>query len=151
MVVVELVAAVSRNVEIFEAVVVVIADSDAHAVASAWQTGPFRHVFEGAISLLVIKTVPVVWSGLLRGGDFGRGILEGCAVDHKNVQATVVIVIETYDTAAHGLHQIMHGGVRREVIVVDSESGGNVREPSRKWLLPASRGTRLPDNGSPHE
>src|SRR5207244_7263238 len=111
----------------------------------------FRHVFEGAISLLVIKTVPVVWSGLLRGGAFGRGILEGCAVDHKNVQATVVIVIEKGDAAAHGLHQIMHGGVRREVIEVDSESGGTVSEPSGKWLLPASRGTRSPDNGSPHE
>src|SRR5207244_6645755 len=109
MVVVELVAAVSRNVEIFEAVVVVIADSDAHAVASAWQTGPFRHVFEGAISLLVIKTVPVVWSGLLRGGAFGRGILEGCAVDHKNVQATVVIVIEKdrKSTRLNSSHQII--------------------------------------------
>src|SRR5207302_10467858 len=104
-----------------------------------------------AIRVLVVKTVPVIWSSRLRDGALGRGILEEDAADHSNVQAIVDIVIEKDDTNAHGLHQIMHGGVRREVSVVDSESGGNVREPSRKWLLPASRGTRLPDNGSPHE
>src|SRR5436309_12934917 len=82
---VELVAAVRGNVEIFKAVVVIIADGDAHAVAEALQTSFLGHVFEGAIGFLVEEAVPVGWAGLFGGGDLWRGVVVGGVVIVGNV------------------------------------------------------------------
>ena len=132
---VELVAAVRGNVEIFKAVVVIIADGDAHAVAEALQTSFLGHVFEGAIGFLVEEAVPVSWTGLLGDGALRRGILEGGAVNEENVEAAVVVVIKEGNTATHGFHQIVLGRMRRQVIEVDAEEGCNVSEFPWQWLL----------------
>ena len=60
-VVVERVAAVVGDVEVLEAVVVVVADRDAHAVAvlrHAGEAGLLRDVGEGAVGVLVVEAVP---------------------------------------------------------------------------------------------
>ena len=59
---VKAVAAVGRDVEVFESIVVVIANGNAHAIASSLQTGFLRDVFKGAIGLLMVKAVPVFGS-----------------------------------------------------------------------------------------
>ncbi len=69
-VVVQVIAAVARDVQVFEAVVVVVADSHAHAVAHALQPGLLGHVLEGAVLALVVEPVPV----------FGRLLLRDCAL-----------------------------------------------------------------------
>src|SRR2546430_17603006 len=74
---VELVAAVRGNVEIFKAVVVIIADGDAHAVAEALQTSFLGHVFEGAIGFLVEEAGSVGWAGPFGGGGLWGGGLGG--------------------------------------------------------------------------
>src|SRR5215831_13512769 len=116
---VEFVAAVSSNVEIFEPVVVVVSDRYAHAVASAFETSLFGYVFEAAIGFLVVQAVPVIWTTLLRDEAFRSRILKGRAIDQKNVEATVVVVIKQGDAATHGFEQIMLDGVRREVVEMD--------------------------------
>src|SRR5947209_18480927 len=101
---VELVAAVRGNVEIFKAVVVIIADGDAHAVAEALQTSFLGHVFEGAIGFLVEEAVPGGWTGLLGDGALRLGILGGGAVNRENVEAAVVGLITEGNAASHGSH-----------------------------------------------
>jgi hypothetical protein len=61
--------------------------------------------------------------------------LERGPIHKENVESTVVVVIKKSDACTHGFRQVMLGRMRREVIEVDSESGGNVGESSRERLL----------------
>ena len=78
---IKLVAAVGGYVEILEAVIVEVTDSNAHSIADALKASFLGHVFKRAIRLLVVETVPVIWAGFLRDGPFGGGILDSSAVD----------------------------------------------------------------------
>ena len=131
---VELVAAVRGDVKIFEAVIIVIADRDAHAVTNTLQAGFFGHVFESAIGFLVVKAIPVTRAGLLRDSALGSRVLEGRAIHQENVEAAVVVVVEKRDAATHGFEQVVPGRMRREVIEVDGEGGCNVSEFPWQWL-----------------
>ena len=82
-VVIETVATVSRDVEIFIAVVIVIAHGDTHAIADALQAGLFGDVFEGAILLLMKEAIPIfgaVFCGIV---PFGVGSASGAPLTKK--------------------------------------------------------------------
>ena len=68
---------IGGDVEVFEAVVVVVADGDAHAVADALEAGLFGDVLEGAVLLLVVEAVPVFGTGFCGHGVLGRGDRRG--------------------------------------------------------------------------
>src|SRR2546426_12546034 len=107
---VELVAAVRGNVEIFKAVVVIIADGDAHAVAEALQTSFLGHVFEGAIGFLVEEAVPVSWTRLFGGGGLRRGVLEGGAGNEEKSEGGGVVGIQKGENDTHGFPPKRTGG-----------------------------------------
>src|SRR4029077_10312847 len=82
-VVIQRVAAVARDVEILEAVVVVVADGDAHAVEvlrHAGDPGPLGDVDKRAVAGLVIETVPELRVCLVRPFALGHRIVDAGAV-----------------------------------------------------------------------
>ena len=93
-VVIKLVAGIRGHVQIFEAVIVVIADCHSHAVTRACQTGSLSYIFETSIALLVIEPVPVLRPGLLGHATRRRGIGERGAIDEKDIKQAIVVVIE---------------------------------------------------------
>jgi hypothetical protein len=119
-VVVEIVATVCRDVEIFEAVVVVVADGDAHAVADAFESGLFGDILEGSIFLLMVEAIPVLRPGLLRYGALGCGVGERGTVDEDDVEQAVIVVVEGRDAGAHRLHEVLVRGVRGDSSKVDA-------------------------------
>jgi hypothetical protein len=92
--VVERAAAVSGYIQIFESVVVVIADRNAGGVANAGKTCALRDIFEGSIRFLVIEPIPVLRAVLLRNRAFWCGIVEPRTVGEKDIEAAVVVVVE---------------------------------------------------------
>ena len=124
---VERVAAVAGYVDIFEAVVVVVADCHAHAVVVLWHSGEaglFRHIGKRAIGVLMIEPVPELAVGLVGQFAVRHRIVDLSAVGEEDVQPSVVVVIEQRDAAAHGLHQVLIRGGGVFVLEVDSGWSG---------------------------
>src|ERR1700722_7600793 len=97
-VVVEPVSAIGGNVEVFEAVVVVVANRYPHAIAGALQAGLDSNVFERTILLLVVEAIPIFLASLLGNGAFRGWIRQRCAIDEKNVEHAVVVIVEERHT-----------------------------------------------------
>lgn len=125
---IELVSAVRGNVEILEAIVVIVAHGDAHAVPGALQASSFRYILEAAVGFLMIETVPVRRPRLFGDGALGRRILQRRAVDQENVEPAIVVVVEQRDTGAHGFDQIFPGGMRGLILKMDARFFGEVHE-----------------------
>src|SRR5215470_5286209 len=87
----------------------------------------------------MIETIPVFRPGFLRDGSFAHGIGERSAVDYKNVQAAVIVIVEKGDAGSHGFQKIFFRGVRGLVLKVDSAGGSGVDELSRLVLRSALR------------
>ena len=85
-------AAVLRDVEIGEAIGVVVADRDTHAVASTGHPGFFRHIGEGAVAVVVVEGIAE------RTGR--REDVALPAVDQVDVHPSIVVVIEDRATGA---------------------------------------------------
>ena len=128
---IKLVAAVRTNVEILEAIVVIVAHGDAHAVPGALQASSFRNILEGAVGLLMIETVPIRRPRLFGDGALGRRILQRRAVDQENVEPAIVVVVEQRDAGAHRFDQIFPGGMRGLILKIDARFFGDVREMAR--------------------
>src|SRR4029077_14389076 len=121
-VVIQRVPVVIRDVNVFESVVVVIADRHAHSVTILRHAGEsrfFGHIGEGAIGILVIQTIPELAIGLIGGLTFGHGVIDLCAIDKENVQPSIVVVIQERDASAHGLDQVLVRSGRVFVFEVD--------------------------------
>ena len=121
---VEGVAAVAGDVEVGEAVVVVVADRHPHAVAVLRHPGEarlLRDVGEGAVRLLVEEAVPEAGVRLVGPLPRGHGILEPRAVREEDVQPAVLVVVEEGDASAHGLEQVLVRGRGALVLEVDPE------------------------------
>ena len=107
---IENVFSVAGDVEIGEAVIVVVADGDSHAIVSVSGVGQaclLRHVGETAVFILPVETVPVarifaveILRRLHRTGN-------PSAIHQKNIEQSVVVVVEKRDSAGHGLDQIL--------------------------------------------
>ena len=105
-VMVEPVSAIGGHVEVLEAVVVVIANRDPHAIACALQAGLDSNVFERAVLLLVVKAIPIFLASLLGNSAFRGWIRQGCAIDEKDVEKPVVVIVQERHTGAHRLHKV---------------------------------------------
>ena len=104
-VVVEDVFSVVGDVEIFAAVVVVVADADALAPAGVQQAGFLGDVGERAVVIVVVEMVR--WRASFCARD---GVIELRAVDDENVGPAVVVVVEDGDAGAGGFDDVFFGG-----------------------------------------
>ncbi len=88
-VVVEDIFSVAGHEKVWEAIIVIIADGDAHAVvtsAGVGQARGFRHVRETATFVLAVQPVPVARIGAIEFlGDL-HGTGHAAAIDQKNVE-----------------------------------------------------------------
>src|SRR5205814_456719 len=100
-----------RDEEIVEAVVIVIADADALSPAGMKQAGFGGDVGESAVAIVFEKMI----GGFLAGGK----TFEAPAVDEKNVQPAVVVIIVEGDAAAGGFEKIF-------IFVLAAENGFGV-------------------------
>ena len=111
-VVVQVVAAELGDVEVFEAVIVKVADGNAHAVADALEAGLLGDVFEGTVLALMVEAVPVPRAGLLGDKSLRSRVGDGRAIDEEEIKQAVVVEIEGCDAGAHRLEEVLQGGVR---------------------------------------
>ena len=88
---VELVLAVVGEKQIFEAVVVVVANADADGPAGIPQARFFRHVFERAVAIVLVEPVRRI----------RRNGFEGSSAEDEDVHPAVVVVVEEGAAAAH--------------------------------------------------
>ena len=91
----QVIAAHSGYVNIVAAIVIVIADSDAHAVDFDIQTAAVRNIRKRSVTVVAIEGrcgVAAMWNPV-------------AAVDEKNIGAAIAIRIEECDTGTHGFRQ----------------------------------------------
>jgi hypothetical protein len=114
----ELVLPGVEHVDIGPAVVVVVADRYAHAIALARHAGFLRHVGEGPIVIVMVQAIPVLGAFLLERRD-------GRAIHQIDVQIAVVVVVEQRHAGHHGLGLILVRGGRT---VGDESQAGALRD-----------------------
>ena len=106
---VERIATESGDVDVLEAIVVVVSDGDSHVVMVLRHPGQaclFGNIGESAVGILVIEPIPEFLVGLVRHVSVRHGIVDLRAVGEENIEAAVVVVIEQSYAAAHGFDQI---------------------------------------------
>src|SRR6266403_817688 len=82
-IVIKLVPAIRRHVEIFKTVVVIVSDGNPHPVTYSLHTRLFGDVLKRAVSLLMVEPVPVPGICFLRDCTLGRWVGNWRAVDQK--------------------------------------------------------------------
>ena len=87
------------DVKIRVSVIVVIADSDSHPVARATQPCRERSVRESAVAVIAVKTIPKSRVLLIRLRSWRHRVGQLRAVNKKDVEQTVVIVIKERNSA----------------------------------------------------
>src|SRR6266550_667699 len=100
---------VARNEEIGVAVIVVVADRDAHAVVASASVGKargFRHVRETAVFVLAIEAIPVAWVGTIKFLWKPHRAGHAPAIYQKNVEQAIVIVVEQGHAARHRFNEV---------------------------------------------
>jgi len=101
LIVIEVVLAVVRNVEVFPTVVVVVAHADALAPAGSDEPGLHGYIGERPV---VVVAIEMVGRYFARRESFERG-----AVDNENIRPAVVVVIENGNAGASGLDDVLLG------------------------------------------
>jgi hypothetical protein len=130
-VVIKLVTAVSGDIEIFIAIVVIVAHGDAHAKTHARKPGFLRDVFEGSIRFLVEEAIPILGVRLGRNDSSRSRIAQGGSIHQEDVETPVVVIVEQSYTRPHGLRQIFPGSVRSDMREVEGARAGDIDEISR--------------------
>jgi len=72
------------------------------------------------------ETVPVCRFCLFRNRPFGRRIAERRVIDHEQIQAPIVIVVEQGNPGPHCLNQVLLRSVRIEVLEPHSACRGSI-------------------------
>src|SRR5580692_9363885 len=98
-VVVQDIFSVVGDVEIFEAVVIVVADTHALSPTGVQKAGFLGDVGKGAVVIVVVEV-----AGLLVGA--GKRIESG-AIDDENVGPAVIVIIKNRDTGAGGFDDVL--------------------------------------------
>ena len=108
-IVVERVAAEAGDVDILQAVVVVVGDSDAHAPALARQTGSFGDIGKFQIVILGIGILMIERDHRIAtlAIAFHRR-----SVDGDDVELAVVVAVDQADATAHRFHNVFLVGRR---------------------------------------
>ncbi len=107
---IENILSVAGDVEIGEAVIVVIADGHSHSVVAVSGIGQPRFlsdVGEAAVFVLPIQPVPVTRVLAIEILRQTHGTGYASAVDQENIEQSIVVVIEQRDATGHGLDQIL--------------------------------------------
>ena len=110
---VEDISTVAGDQQILEPVVVVISYGDAHAVTGLRIPRNARlpgHIAERAIAVLMEQAIPVFFVALVRASAGWHGIEQPSSIREKEVQATVVVVIEKRHAATHRFNQVFLRG-----------------------------------------
>ena len=126
---VERVTAKAGYVDIFEAVVVVVAHGHPHIVVvlrHPGEAGLFRDIGKRAIGILMIEPIPELAVGLVRQLVIRHGIVDLGAIREEDIEAAVVVVIEESYAAAHGFYQVLVRGGGAFVLEIDLDGLGNV-------------------------
>src|SRR5271170_4489058 len=84
-VVVKRTASVSGYVEVFESVVVVVANRNARGIAESRKARLLRHIFEGSIGFLMIEPVPVLRAVFPGNRAFRCRVIEPRAISEKDI------------------------------------------------------------------
>src|SRR5579872_591046 len=108
-VVIENVPAVTGDVQIRIAIVVVVADRDAHAVvaiARISQTCLLRYISEGTVSILAVESIPIARIVTVKIFRLPHGASYVATIDDKNIEQAIVVVVQERDAAGHGLDEI---------------------------------------------
>jgi hypothetical protein len=124
------------NVDIIPAIIIVIADQDAHAVAVQVQAGSFRYI--GVVPFAVILIQSRGWVPLLRAKRPVR------PVDQDDVLIAVVIVIDKTAAAAHGLGQQAFTIGAVCVYEIDTGFGSDIGENDFRYFDPGLFGYHRP-------
>ena len=111
-VVIKRTASVSGYIEVFESVVIVVANRDPGGIAESGKARMLRDIFEGSIRFLVIEPVPVLRSVFLGNRALRSRIVEPRAIGEKDIQAAIVIVIEQGHARSHRLQKVFLVGWR---------------------------------------
>src|SRR5260370_885203 len=105
-VVVQNIFSVVSDVQIFEAVVVVIADAHPLAPAGVSQSGFFRHIGEGAVVIVVVEVA--------RRRFGGRQGFQFRPVHDENIRPAVIVVIKDGHAGARGFNDVFFCGFAAE-------------------------------------
>ncbi len=130
----EMALADSSNKDVVEAIVVVVADRDAHPKKRNVQARPARHVGEGPVVIIVVK----LQRGRAAFGAMGWMAGPVLAVDQQDVRESVVVVIDEGAAGTHGFRKPllsegsvvvgeMDAGLRGDVAEADGLCGCEAR------------------------
>ena len=131
-VVVQRTASVSGYIEVFKSVVVVVPHGHSRGIAISGETSFFSHVLKCAIGFLMIEPVPVLRTVFPGNRAFQGGIVEPRAIGEKDIQASVIIVIEQGDARAHRLQEVFLAGCRSLLAEVNAELFRDIDEMARR-------------------
>ena len=112
---VERVLAVIGDEQVRIAIVVVVTDRHAHAVvvhSCAREPGGCGDIGEAAIFVLAIEAVPVARVGAVKILRCFHRAGYAAAVDQKDVEQAIVVVVEEGYAAGHGLYEVLLRGRR---------------------------------------
>src|SRR6266851_3265685 len=115
----KLIAGDAGKINIRPAVVIVVADGNAHAVAGASQARFVGHVSKRQIMVVAIQAVLVLRTVLFKR--WNRG-----AVDHVDVQVAVAIIVQQRNPSDHGLRLVLIRGRRAVGNKTNSRALGNL-------------------------
>ena len=104
------VLAITRDVQIRVAVIVIVADRRSHSVVGVSgirQTGCLRNVGEAAVAVLPVKPIPVPRIMTIEVFRRGHGARQAAAIHEKNVQQAVIVIVEQGYSSGHGFDQVL--------------------------------------------
>src|SRR5580698_2973768 len=93
-VVVQMVPSVSGDIEVLIAVVVVVANRNAHVIPDTFQTSSLSNVLERSILALVVQPVPVLRRTLLRDRSLLRGIIQRRSIHKEQIEAAIIVIVK---------------------------------------------------------
>src|ERR1700674_1112755 len=112
-VVIQNVFAVAGHIQIRIPIVVVVADRHSHPVIPIPRAGQSRrlgYVQKAPVAVLAIQAVPVARIAPLEVFWNMQALGDPPAVDEKNIQQSIIVVVEQCNAARHGLNQEFPGG-----------------------------------------
>ena len=110
-------------VEIFPAVVVILACGRPKSPAAVVDSRLGRYIGEGAVVIVTVKLAGMTFS---RSQIFERG-----SIHEEDVHPAVIVVVENRNTAAHGFHNVALFRTATDEGEVDASGRGYIRE--RYW------------------
>ncbi len=134
----EAVLANGGDVDIRKAVVIVIGDGDAQAVHFDRKARALRHIGKGAVAVVPVK---------LHGGALALVARPVATIDEKDIEPSVVIVIEKRAARSHGFGQEFRA--ISAAVVVDPDRSFPIALPThflefnRRWMHRTNKISRL--------